>query len=155
MDWAAGRRKGLGEVAALTQGNAVLKARTTFRCALQREGKVLNTYLDSAMSYRKTLIITGLTSDQSRVTHFGGQDWLLQDSLSIGRWVKQWVSSSVSSSAGPIFLIQRTVLVLIPPSHVFGHSDQSPINHLVDGATNANSFVVKWFHEVILTINTH
>lgn len=73
-----------------------------------------------------------LTSDQSSVTHLGGQDWLLQDSCSIGRWVRQCASSRVSSSAGPIFLMHRTVLVLIPPSHVFAHSDQSPIYHLDD-----------------------
>lgn len=70
------------------------------------------------------------TSDQSRVTHRGGQDWLLQASRSIGRCVRQWLSSRVSSSAGPIFLMHRTVRVRIPPSHVFPQSDQSPINHL-------------------------
>lgn len=70
------------------------------------------------------------TSDQSRVTHLGGQDWLLHASCSMGRWVRQWTSSSVSSSAGLIFRTHTTVRVRIPPSHVFPHSDQSPINHL-------------------------
>lgn len=71
-----------------------------------------------------------LTSDQSRATHCGGQDWLLQGSFSTGRCVKQLPASSVSSSEGPIFLMQRTVRERIPPSQVLLHSDQSPINHL-------------------------
>ena len=71
-----------------------------------------------------------LTSDQSSVTHCGGQDWLLQGSLSMGLWVRQWLSSTVSSSAGWIRRMHSTVLVLTPPSHVFPHSDQSPMNHL-------------------------
>lgn len=40
MARAVGRREGFSQVAALTQGNAVLKAGTTFRGALQREEKV-------------------------------------------------------------------------------------------------------------------
>lgn len=71
----------------------------------------------------------GVHSDQSKATHCGGQDWLLQGSFSIGRCVKQLVLSSVSSSEGPIFLIQRTVRERTPPSQVLLHSDQSPINH--------------------------
>lgn len=35
MARALGGREGLGEVAALTQGDAVLKAGATFRCALK------------------------------------------------------------------------------------------------------------------------
>lgn len=56
MDRAAGRRKGLGEVAALTQGNAVLKARTTFRCALRPiQGDPL---------WRTGLVVAGLSLDR-------------------------------------------------------------------------------------------
>lgn len=37
MARAMGWREGLGEVAALTQGDAVLEAGATFRCALKRK----------------------------------------------------------------------------------------------------------------------
>lgn len=127
---AVGGREGLGEVAALAQGDAVLEAGAALRRALrgrrrrcQERTRLGGAAADSECHH---------TSDQSRVTHLGGQDWLLQASRSMGRWVRQWVSSSVSSSAGPIFLMHRTVLVLMPPSHVFPHSDQSPMNHLED-----------------------
>lgn len=39
MARAVSGRESLGQVAALTQGNAVLEAGATFRCALKREGK--------------------------------------------------------------------------------------------------------------------
>lgn len=38
MAWAVGGREGLTQVAALAQGDAVLKARATFRCALKGAG---------------------------------------------------------------------------------------------------------------------
>lgn len=40
MARAMGGREGLGQVAALTQGDAVLEAGATFRCALNREEEV-------------------------------------------------------------------------------------------------------------------
>ncbi|KAG7254721.1 hypothetical protein CRUP_012034 [Coryphaenoides rupestris] len=78
-------------------------------------------YIDSALH------------EPSRVTHCGGQDWSLQGSRSMGRWVRQWLSSTVSSSAGSIRRMQSTVRVRTPPSHVLPHSDQTPINHLQAG----------------------
>lgn len=40
MARAVGGREGLGQVAALTQGDAVLEAGATFRCALKRQEEV-------------------------------------------------------------------------------------------------------------------
>lgn len=40
MARAVGGREGLGQVAALTQGDAVLEAGATFRCALNRQEEV-------------------------------------------------------------------------------------------------------------------
>ncbi|TNN68190.1 hypothetical protein EYF80_021673 [Liparis tanakae] len=128
---AVGGREGLGEVAALAQGDAVLEARPAFRRALWDGGGdgVRQTHADGPEG-QNTAGVSDRTSDQSKGTHLGGQDWLLHDSRSIGRWVRQCVSFSVSSSAGPILRMQTTVLVRMPPSHVFPHSDQSPMNHL-------------------------
>lgn len=136
---ALGRRESLGQVAALTQGNAMLEARAALWRALGRAEKSGGV---RATPQHHCQLQPGarLTSDQSRVTHFGGQDWLLHGSCSMGRWVRQWTSSSVSSSAGLIFLMHRTVRVLIPPSHVFPHSDQFPINHLEEKSCTCGIF---------------
>ena len=86
MARAVGGWEGLGQVAALTQGDAVLEAGPTFRCALKREEKDVRGGTSGQHSERKGSSECGRrTSDQSRVTHLGGQDWLLQDSRSMGR----------------------------------------------------------------------
>ncbi|KAJ3605832.1 hypothetical protein NHX12_027876 [Muraenolepis orangiensis] len=117
---AVGGGEGLGVVTALTQDDAMLEARPTLGNALKRGGGGGEGGEGGG----------GGGLDQSRVVHCGGQDWLLQGSRSMGRWVRQWLSSTVSSSAGPIRRMHSTVLVLTPPSHVLPHSDQTPMNHL-------------------------
>lgn len=145
MARALGGRESLGQVAALAQSDAVLEAGAALRRALGRDGKSGGVRAKARCLRRLKrggFLSRGrrLTSDQSRVTHFGGQDWLLHASCSMGRWVRQWTSSSVSSSAGLIFLMHRTDRVLIPPSHVFPHSDQSPINHLEEKRSKCRIF---------------
>lgn len=74
MARAVGGREGLSQVAALTQGDAVLKARATFGRALKGAGGVgVRTRFQQHNEPKRTVSFI-ITSDQSRVTHFGGQD---------------------------------------------------------------------------------
>lgn len=94
MARALGRRESLGQVAALAQRDAVLEAGAALRRALGRDRKSGGVREGSGPApppAKVRLVLPGhrLTSDQSRVTHFGGQDWLLHDSCSMGRCVRQ------------------------------------------------------------------